>query len=463
MAVKQRILVVDDDAKVRALLGEMLTEQDYEVVTAADGTEALQCVDENDLSLVLLDFQLPDMDGLKVLEEVKKRKPALPVVMVSGFGTIKLAVEATKRGAYDFIEKPPDPDRVTLVIKNALAQDALRREVESLRTETLSRYQMVGTSAPMQRLYEIIDRVAPSKASVLVLGENGTGKELVARAIHQKSAVAEGPFVRLNCAAIPHDLIESELFGHEKGAFTGAVAQKPGKLELADKGTVLLDEIGDMSLAAQAKLLRFLQDGELQHVGGSQTRKVEVRVIAATNKNLDEAIRQKLFRDDLFYRLSVVTIHVAPLRERKEDIPQLAAHFLEQACTEHAVSLKSLTDDAVALLAAQAWPGNVRELANAMQRCVVLLQQQVLSAHDIEPLLCRPCMVTGTVPEGGLSPESDRSLKTARESFERLHIIRVLSDNAWNVTEAARILGVDRTALYRIFDRLNIPTAKPER
>jgi len=456
MAVKQRILVVDDDAKVRALLGEMLTEQGYDVVAAADGTEALERLAETDLSLVLLDFQLPDFDGLKVLGEVKKRRPALPVVMVSGFGTIKLAVEATKLGAYDFIEKPPDPDRVALVIKNALAQDALRREVETLRAETLNRYQMVGTSTPMQRLYEMIDRVAPSKASVLILGENGTGKELVARAIHQKSAVAEGPFVRLNCAAIPQELIESELFGHEKGAFTGAVAQQPGKLELADKGTVLLDEIGDMSLAAQAKLLRFLQDGELQHVGGSQARKVEVRVIAATNKNLDEAIRQKLFRDDLFYRLSVVTIHVPPLRERREDIPLLAGHFLGQACSEHAAPQKSLTDDAATLLAARAWPGNVRELANTMQRCVVLLQQQVLSARDIEPLLSRPSDVA-------TEPTSDRSLKSAREGFERRHVIRVLSDCGWNVTEAARILGVDRTALYRIFDRLNIPTAKPER
>jgi two-component system, NtrC family, nitrogen regulation response regulator NtrX len=455
MAVRQRILVVDDDAKVRALLGEMLIEQGYEVVAAADGTEALQRVDENDLSLVLLDFQLPDFDGLKVLEETKKRRPALPVVMVTGFGTIKLAVEATKRGAYDFIEKPPDSNRVALVIKNALQQDALRREVETLRAETLSRYQMVGTSAPMQRLYEMIDRVAPSKASVLVLGENGTGKELVARAIHQKSAVAEGPFVRLNCAAIPHELIESELFGHEKGAFTGAVAQKPGKLEMADKGAVLLDEIGDMSLAAQAKLLRFLQDGELQHVGGSQTRKVEVRVIAATNKNLDEAKRQKLFRDDLFYRLSVVTIHVPPLRDRREDIPLLAGHFLEQACCEQAVPQKSLTDDAVALLVAQNWPGNIRELANTMQRCVVLLQQQVLSARDIEPLLSRPS-------DKAADAISDRSLKAARESFERLHVVRVLSDCGWNVTEAARILEVDRTALYRIFDRLKIPTTKPE-
>jgi transcriptional regulator with GAF, ATPase, and Fis domain len=277
---------------------------------------------------------------------------------------------------------------------------------------------------------------------------------VIARTLHRESRRVDGPFVAVNCAALSESLLESELFGHEKGAFTGAVAQKPGKLELADKGTVLLDEVGDMSLAAQAKLLRFLQDGELQHVGGNQAHKVEVRVIAATNKNLDEAIRQKLFRDDLFYRLSVVTIHVPPLRERKEDIPLLAGHFLEQACSEQAVSQKSLTDDAVALLAAQSWPGNVRELANTMQRCVVLLQQQVLSARDIEPLLSRSSDMAS-------ESTSDRSLKAAREGFERLHIVRVLSDCGWNVTEAARILGVDRTALYRIFDRLDIPTTKP--
>ncbi|MBM3332852.1 sigma-54-dependent Fis family transcriptional regulator [candidate division WOR-3 bacterium] len=363
MAMKQRILVVDDDAKVRALLDEMLSELEYKVVSAADGTEALERLDENDLSLVLLDYQLPDIDGLTVLEEVKKRKPALPVVMISGFGTIKLAVEATKRGAYDFVEKPPDVNRVAVVIKNALEQDALRREVEMLRAETLARYQMVGTSAQMQRLYEMIDRVAPSKASVLIVGENGTGKDLVARAIHQKSAVAGGQFIRLNCAAIPHELIESELFGHERGAFTGAVAQKPGKLELADKGTVLLDEVGDLSLAAQAKLLRFLQDGEIQHVGGTSTREIDVRVIAATNKDLGEAIQHRSFREDLYYRLSVVAIRVPPLRERKEDIPLLAAYFIEQASAEHGVPQKSLTDDAVALLVAQTWHGNIRSMS----------------------------------------------------------------------------------------------------
>ncbi|MCX6841865.1 MAG: sigma-54 dependent transcriptional regulator [candidate division WOR-3 bacterium] len=452
MAVRQRILVVDDDVKVRALLGEMLTEQGYEVVSAADGTEALQRVDENDLSLVLLDFQLPDFDGLKVLEEIRKRRPALPVVMVSGFGTIKLAVEATKGGAYDFIEKPPDPNRVALVIKNALAQDALRREVETLRAETLGRYQMVGTSAPMQRLYEMIDRVAPSKASVLILGESGTGKELAAHAVHQKSPVASGPFVRINCAAIPHDLIESELFGHEKGAFTGAVAQKPGKLELADKGTVLLDEIGDMDFHVQAKLLRFLQEGEFERVGGTKTLKVDVRTFAATNKNLEEEIKAKRFREDLYYRLDVVTLKVPPLRERKEDIPALAEHFLRKYCAEHGVPLKAMTDDAMGLLAEQPWPGNVREFANVIQRLVVLLPQQTLSARDIRPLI-----VTEGSPEQSAS--NGQSLKTARDEFERKHILRVLADCQGNMTEAARILDIDRTTLYRTLERLGVKAA----
>jgi two-component system nitrogen regulation response regulator NtrX len=271
--------------------------------------------------------------------------------------------------------------------------------------------------------------------------------------------VAGGPFVRLNCAAIPHELIESELFGHEKGAFTGAVAQKQGKLELADKGTVFLDEMGDMSYQVQAKLLRFLQEGEFERVGGTKTLKVDVRTFAATNKNLEEEIKAKRFREDLYYRLNVVTLMVPPLRDRKEDIPALADYFLDKYCAEHGVQKKTLSDDALALLTAQPWPGNVREFANAVQRSVVLLQHQVLSADDIGPLLM------GTVPVQGPSPNlgSDRSLKAAKETFERIHIVRVLTDCGWNITEAARILEVDRTALYRIFDRLNIPTAKPER
>ena len=447
--VKPRILVVDDDAKIRALLGEVLVEQGYEVVAAADGTEALQRIDENDLNLVLLDYQLPDFDGLTVLAEAKKRKPTLPVVMVSGLGTIKLAVEATKRGAYDFIEKPPDPDRVALVIKNALEQDKLRREVALLRADTIARYEMVGTSPPMQRLYEMIDRIGPSKANVLIQGESGVGKELAAHAIHRKSPVASGPFVRINCAAIPQELIESELFGHERGAFTGAVAQKPGKLELADKGTVLLDEIGDMNLYVQAKLLRFLQEGEFERVGGTKTHKVEVRAIAATNKSLADEIKQRRFREDLYFRLNVVTLVVPPLRERKEDIPALAEHFLERYCAEHGVPLKTLAPDALHLLSTQPWPGNVREFANVIQRCVVMLPQSSLGARDIASLI-----TAEQAPAG--EDTARQSLRAARDEFDRKYVLSVLADNGWNMTEASRILEIDRTSLYRLMDRLGI-------
>ncbi|HTW91858.1 MAG TPA: sigma-54 dependent transcriptional regulator [bacterium] len=450
--VKPRILVVDDDASIRSLMSEMLEDQGFEVLAAPDGTEALRRIRENDLNLVILDYWLPDFDGLKVLHEARKISPTLPVLMMSGYGTIKLAVQATKEGAYDFIEKPPDVDRVTVAIKNALEKDLLRREVATLKAETLAKYQMVGTSPAMQRLYEMIDRVAPSKASVLILGESGTGKELAAHAVHQKSAVAGGPFVRLNCAAIPHELIESELFGHEKGAFTGAVAQKPGKLELADKGTVLLDEIGDMDFHVQAKLLRFLQEGEFERVGGIKTLKVDVRTFAATNKNLEEEIKAKRFREDLFYRLNVVTLRVPPLRERTEDIPALAEHFLGKYCAEHGVPLKALTDDAIDLLAAQPWPGNVREFGNVIQRLVVLLPQQTLSAHDIRPLV--------TAETGSEQSASDgQSLKSARDDFERKHILKVLADCQGNITEAARILEIDRTTLYRTLERLGVSTA----
>ena len=444
---KQRVLVVEDDAKTRRLISELVAEQGYEVLGAADGTEALDLVRKNDVNLVVLDYQLPDFDGLKVLEEARKLRPSLPVIMVSGHGTIKLAVEATKQGAYDFLEKPLDADQLIVRIKNALERDSLRREVAALRREALERSQMVGDSPAMQRLRELIDRSAPSKAAVLILGESGVGKELCARAIYQGSPVSDGPYVRINCAAIPGDLIESELFGHEKGAFTGAVAEKPGKLEMADGGTVFLDEIGDMSLPVQARLLRFLQEGEFERVGGTRTVKVDVRVIAATNKNLSEEIKQQRFREDLFYRLSVVVLEVPPLRERTADIPALADHFLERFCAEHAVPVKTLTPDALDLLADQPWPGNIRELANVIQRCVVLLRRQELSGADISPLLSTCGASAGPV---------GRSMKAVRDDSERRHLLSVLSECDWNITEAARVLEVDRTTLYRLMDRLGV-------
>ncbi len=451
--MKTRILVVDDDEKIRRSLSELLVEQEFEVVEASDGTEALERFEQGGVDLVLLDYQLPDFDGLKVLEQIRKRDSELPVVMMSGYGTIKLAVKATRQGAYDFLEKPLDEDRLVVTVRNAVEKHLLQREVAALRAETLARYRMVGNSPAMSRVYDMIDRAAPSKASVLILGENGVGKELAARAIHRKSLVASGPFVRINCAAIPDNLIESELFGHEKGAFTGAVIRKPGKLELGDKGTVFLDEVGDMSLPAQAKLLRFLQEGEVERVGGTQTLTIDVRVIAATNKSLKDEIGNHRFREDLFYRLNVVTLKIPSLRERREDIALLAEHFLAGFCEEQGVSGRTLSDDAVNLLAGQSWPGNVRELANVIQRCVVLLPQNELSAKDIGPLL---------TTENGSSPEREhlQSLKAARSEFERKHILGVLAGCKWNMTEAARVLELDRTGLYKALERLGIKSPR---
>jgi two-component system, NtrC family, nitrogen regulation response regulator NtrX len=446
---KPTVLVVDDDGEIRSLLTLILKAEGYEVRAAASGAEAFALLRAGGFNLAMLDYQLPDTDGLKILAEAKKADPLLPVIMMSGMATVKLAVEAVKLGADDFLEKPLDIDRTRIAAKNALEKDFLRHEVAALRHETLARYRMVGSSAAMQRLYEIIDRVAPSRASVLVTGESGAGKELTARAIHEKSRVAQGPFVRINCAAIPPDLIESELFGHEKGSFTGAVAQKPGKLEVANEGTLLLDEIGDMSLHVQAKLLRFLQEGEFERVGGTRTLKTEVRTIAATNKNLPEEMKQGRFREDLFYRLNVVTIEVPPLRERKEDIPTLAEHFLEKYCDQHGVPGKKLTPDAVSLLASRPWAGNVREFANVVQRCVVLLPQPVLTANDIAPLLC-------TESSSKICVEGTRALKAARNEFERRHVLAVLAECRWNITETARMLEIDRTGLYKILDRLDI-------
>ncbi|MEO0108186.1 MAG: sigma-54 dependent transcriptional regulator [candidate division WOR-3 bacterium] len=445
-----KILVVDDHAPTVNILARILTHEGYEVVAAYDGPAALARIKENDLNLVLLDLAMPGMDGLAVLRELRNLRPSLPVVMMSAQGSISTAVEAVKLGAYDFLEKPFADERLLVSVRNALVRDQLQREVNLLRAESGKRFQMLGASPAMGRVIELIERAAPVKSSVLILGESGTGKELVARAIHNKSPRAGKSWVPLNCAAIPSELVESELFGHERGAFTGATAQKPGKLELADEGTLFLDEIADMSLPAQAKLLRFLQEGEFQRVGGTRTITVDTRVVAATRKNPIEEIKAGQFREDLYYRLNVINIQVPPLRERREDIPLLAQHFLVAVCDENGIPATTMTDDALAALTAHDWPGNVRELRNIAERLAVLTRASEITAADVNLVLSRL-----DADPGGLAPTS-QTLRQAVEDFERKFILGLLERKQWNISEAARILDVDRRHLYRILERLGI-------
>jgi two-component system nitrogen regulation response regulator NtrX len=326
---------------------------------------------------------LPDLNGTEVLQEIIKLKPTLPVIMISGFGTLKDAVQATKIGAYDFLEKPLEREKILLAVRNALGYERMEREITLLKQEALKKYQMVGFSESMRKIFNLIDEISHSDATVLITGESGVGKELVARAIHNKSKRKEKPFIKINCAAMPDTLIESELFGHEKGAFTGATTQKKGKLEIAHKGTLFMDEIGDLSLSAQAKLLRFIQESELERVGGTQTIKVDVRTITATNKNLEDEITKSNFREELFYRLNVINIYVPPLRERKEEVPVLADYFLEKYCDENGVPKKYLVAEAIEFLKSLEWKGNIRELENLLERASILIKSQEIKSIDL--------------------------------------------------------------------------------
>jgi len=438
---RELVLVVDDEPRARDILADILTEAGMDVLQAGDGEEALRLVRENDLNLVFLDLFLPDISGTDVLAAILKDKPSLPVVMISGQGSIQDAVKATKLGAYDFLEKPAEREKILLAARNALERDRLRRELFGLREESMRRYRMVGSSPAMLAVFQRIDEIAPTRAPVLVTGESGGGKELVARAIHLKSDRKDRAFVKLNCAAIPETLIESELFGYEKGAFTGALTQKKGKLEVAHEGTLLLDEVGDLSLSSQAKLLRFLQESEFERLGSTTTMRVDIRVISATNKNLRQEMDQKRFREDLYSRLNVIHIHVPPLRERKDDIPLLADHFLEQQCEENGVPKKQLTAEATAFLKSADWShGNARELENLMKRAAILVKAQEITPRDLVPLI-EP---TADVPIHGKT-----DLRSARDEFEREFIRATLARNNWDKTRTAEELGIQRTHLHR--------------
>ncbi len=445
----RRILVVDDEPGIRQALGQLLEYEGFEVRTASGGTEGIGLYETFRPHLVFLDVKMAGIDGLEVLKRLRQLDGNALVVMISGHATIQTAVEATQLGAYDILEKPLDTDRVLVLLRNAFEQRALTEENERLRQTIESRYEIVGRTFAIRALLDRVEKVAATPARVLITGENGTGKELVARAIHRGSPRAKRPFVEVNCAAIPSELIESELFGHMKGSFTGAVADRAGKFEQADGGTLFLDEIGDMSLTAQAKVLRVLQDGVVTRIGGSKQIQVDVRVLAATNKDLEAEIAGGRFREDLYYRLNVVPITVPPLRERREDVEQLVIHFLRQLAARDGLPARDITDDALSRLAELDWPGNVRELRNTVERLVILASAPTISVADVDRLVGRR-----TVEPTGLGNLIDcTTYEEFKQAAERAFLVAKLRTFDWNVSETARALDMPRSNLYKKIER----------
>ena len=436
-----RILIVDDEESIRRSLGGILSDEGFETIAVGDGDTAIaEMRDAPKPDLVLLDIAMPGRDGVQVLQEIKITYPDLPVIMMSGHGTIETAVRATKLGAFDFVEKPISFDKLLLTIQHALEQSRLVHENRELRANSMRARHIIGSSDPIAKLTDQIQIAAPTNGWVLITGENGTGKELVARQIHLNSKRLDQPFVEVNCAAIPEELIESELFGHEKGAFTGAISQKRGKFELADGGTIFLDEIADMSLKTQAKILRILQEHKFERVGGTETFEVDVRVIAATNKNLEQAIAEGHFREDLFYRLAVIPFHVPPLRERRSDIPELVDAFLEEFSSDAGVKTKKVTAKAMNVLRVYHWPGNVRELRNLIERLVLMIPTGKIGLEDLPATLRDPDSAHAKSPE---------SLDDARKAFERDYLIEKLREHDWNISRTAEAVGLARESLSR--------------
>lgn len=448
------ILIADDEKNIRRSLAMILEAEGHSTLQAESGAEALRCVSEQSVDLVFLDLLMEDMTGLDVLRQLRERAEDVPTVMISGHGSIEHAVEAVKLGAYDFIEKPLSKDRVLISVRNALEKTTLQKENRALRKEIRKETEMIGSSRSLESVREQIAKVAPTTARVLLLGESGTGKELAARAIHDRSPRKSRPFVKVNCAAIPEDLIESELFGVVKGAYTGAVSDRDGKFMLAHMGTIFLDEIGDMSLKVQAKVLRVLQEGEFEKVGGNKTMKVDVRVIAATNKDLKDECQKGNFREDLYFRLSVVPIVMPALRDRKDDIPLLIEHFMEVCCRESGSSRRSFSDKALSVLTGYHWPGNIRELRNVVERASILSAGQVVEPSDL------PDTILNAEPTYVKSFSSGRTLRDVKEDVERSFILHVMEANGWNVTRSAAELGIERTNLHKKLKYYNLGSEK---
>jgi two-component system nitrogen regulation response regulator NtrX len=439
------VLIVDDEESILQSLQGILSDEGLEVMTAAGGPAALEKIDEVIPDIVLLDIWMPEMDGIETLIKIKSSHPNLAVVMMSGHGTIETAVKATKLGAYDFIEKPLSLEKVLLTINNAVDYSRLEEEISLLREKDKDKYKITGESDAIRLLKEQIRIVSPSNALVLISGENGTGKELVAHTIHRLSKRNLKPMIAVNCAAIPEELIESELFGHEKGAFTGATAMKKGKFDLAHEGTLFLDEIGDMSLKAQSKTLRILQEQKFERVGGSRTIQVDVRVIAATNKDLEAEIDKGRFRNDLYYRLNVIPIRVPPLRERVQDIPALAGEFLKEISMNANLEPKSFSEESLEQLKKYHWPGNVRELKNLIERLVIMTPGKEIRASDIPP----PFSKETYLEKAFVSSLEATTFREAREQFERAFIARKLREYKWNISQTADAIGIERSNLHK--------------
>jgi len=454
------ILIIDDEPGIREVLTDVLQDEGYSVIVAEDGIEGLAELSANTVDLVFLDVWLPNMGGIDVLKRVREQFPDVEVIMISGHANISLAVQATKMGAFDFLEKPLSLDRTMTVVRNAIALENLRRENRNLRNSLFIEDRMVGSSSGMKAVLDRIEQAAASDSRILILGENGTGKELVAREVHARSLRASGPFVELNCAAIPESLIESELFGHEKGAFTSAVGRRRGKFELAHRGTLFLDEIADMSLSTQAKVLRVLQEMRFERIGGEESVSVDVRVLSATNKDIREQIAKGLFREDLFFRINVVPISVPPLRGRIEDLPELIAYFMEKFKRPSAKEPKTVSAEGMRILSSYHWPGNIRELKNFVERVNIMSEEPVISAESVGSFL-------GAAPRreanGALAAYGGMTLADARDRFERDLIEAKLQETGGNISRAAEALGVYASNLHSKMKKLKITAEKVEK
>ena len=451
MGTKAKILVVDDEYSVRESLRDWLMEEGYEVGLASSGEEALKMVKEDFWQVVLLDLKMPGMDGIETLKRIKDLEPETEIIMITAYATIESAVEAMKFGAYDYVIKPFEPEEVELQIKKIISHQELVTENVYLKEELQKEYefdQIIGQSKPMQRVYELIAQVAPTDSTVLVTGESGTGKELVARAIHANSPRCYGPFVAVSCGALPDTLLESELFGYEKGAFTGADHSKKGRFEMANGGTLFLDEIGDVSPKTQVDLLRVLQQREFRRLGGHKVIETDVRIIAATNRDLIKAIGEKKFREDLYYRLNVISIHLPPLRERKDDIPLLTRHFIKKFAIKLHKDQKTVSPSAMKLLKEYDWPGNVRELENVIERAMVIGKGKSIQPEDL-PISCEP--------------EILKKRPRALSEVEKLHIKSVLEENDWNISKCARELQIDRQTLYNKIKKYGLKPKKKKK